>query len=371
MKENRELLYSNRDIERFFGEFPLMSASLRVTKLCTLSCQHCYANANLNVKRQEEMTFQEITDVIDQIAQIGAMEIFFTGGEPLVRQDDIVQILQYAHQRGLRVLISSNGTLVNTQFLEQVKNIPFKLFQISLDGPEAVHEAIRGPKSFKKATDALQAASKILGKHVAVGSVMMKYNAATLGQVMAIGHGLGADIFALMLLIVSGRADATLEPDPFEQQRSLDAIFEVYRKLEGRLKFAVNTTLPPALVPADLREQGLHRRFALCSFPNILGIEANGDVAPCDGFFNNSECIVGNIRNTPLHTIWQESPLLREIRQVEPSDLAGVCGRCIFREYCAGGCRASAYLASGKLNTPDPICQRFFEANLFPKDCLR
>ena len=369
---NMERVLSRRtEIEDFFGELPLMSASLRVTKRCNIACGHCYANASRDIRPKNELTLQELMSITDQLADLGTMEVFFTGGEPLARREDLIQTMQFAHQRGLRVLLSSNGVLVNESFLDRVRNIPFKLFQVSLDGPEPVHDSVRGANVYKRATAALRAASLALRANVTIGTVLMKPTADTLDQVMVIGHELGADTFALMLLIPSGRADSALQPTPLEQQKALDRVFQKYRELGGQLRFAVNTTLPPALVPADLRAQGLHKRFALCSFPYTVGIEANGDVAPCDGFFNSPEFIAGNVRETPLREIWQRSAILRETRQVEPEDLKGVCANCIFKHYCAGGCRAAAYLASARLDMPDPVCQRFYEAGLFPSDCLQ
>jgi len=115
----------------------------------------------------------------------------------------------------------------------------------------------------------------------------------------------------------------------------------------------------------------LHRTFAPCSFPYYIAINSNGDVAPCDGLFNYPEMIIGNVRKNSLLEIWKKSKLLRDLRKINPPDLKGVCKKCIYRDYCAGGCRTSAYINYGDFRMPDPVCQTVYEAGLFPKDCLK
>ena len=364
-------LAGTEKIHHFFGEPPLMSASVRITKSCNLSCRHCYANSIKRKDSEHELTLAELERIISEIADLGAMEVFFTGGEPLTRKDDLVELLHRANQLGLNVLMSSNGVAVEDDFLRRVSDINFKLFQISLDGPQTVHDKIRGPNTFDSALGAIESAAQIIGGNIAVGSVLMSQSADTLHEVLPLAVEHGATVFALMLVIIGGRATLELEPDPLKQKQCLDRVFDSYRRLEGRIRFASNTTLPPALVPADLRSKGLHLQFALCSFPYIIGIESDGMVAPCDGFFNSPECIAGNAKRSSIVDIWLGSEVMREVRRIEPRDLTGVCSACIYNEYCAGGCRAAAYLRSGKLTTPDPVCESFYEAGIFPKDCLR
>jgi len=199
----------------------------------------------------------------------------------------------------------------------------------------------------------------------------MKNNWNFLDQTITKSVNCGADRITLMCLILSGRASEKLNPSPQEFLESINKIFTKYKYLQSKARFSKDTTIPSALIPKKWREKGLHRTFAPCSFPYYIAINSNGDVAPCDGLFNYPEMIIGNVRKNSLLEIWKKSKLLRDLRKINPPDLKGVCKKCIYRDYCAGGCRASAYINYGDFRMPDPVCQTVYEAGLFPKDCLK
>ena len=102
----------------------------------------------------------------------------------------------------------------------------------------------------------------------------------------------------------------------------------------------------------------------ICTFPSYLGINANGDVAPCDGLLSFKEFILGNIRRDSLEKIWNH-PLMEKLRKIKPSQLKGVCLKCKYLSFCMGGCRARAYLEYGDFRAPYPLCQSFYEKGLF------
>ncbi|MEM5782356.1 MAG: radical SAM protein [Candidatus Aenigmatarchaeota archaeon] len=368
MQQKLKLLSTKQQIRSFFGEYPLVAASIRVTNACNLRCPHCYTNGGLAL--MNELKLPEMKSVIDQLANLKTLYIFFTGGEPFIRRD-IEEILKYTNNKRIGIAISTNGQLISRQLLEHLKGLNFTLFQISLDGTEKIHNYIRGKNVWNKAIKAIKLAKSILKKNIGVGAVIMKKNWMVLDKVLSEAVRNGADIFAPIFLIVTGRADNSLNPSPKEHLECLRRVFNRYKSFKSKVKFAKNTTIPPALVPKEWRNKGLHMTFAPCSFPYCIGINANGDVAPCDGFFNCPEMIVGNIREKSLIDIWNNSKLLKEMRKINPSDLRGVCKKCIYRDYCAGGCRANAYIKYKNLTMPDPVCQSIYDSGLFPKDCLR
>ncbi|MBA7564744.1 radical SAM protein [Candidatus Atribacteria bacterium 1244-E10-H5-B2] len=362
----KNMISTREEIESFFGTSPLMGASIRVTKACNFHCKHCYAEGGK--KLENELNLGEMKNVIDQLKALNVMEIFFTGGEPFTRRD-MVDILNYTNQKGIKILISTNGSLITKGIMEKIGHIDFKQFQISIDGPEEVHDFIRIKGAFTKATKALDLCGKYVKKNLTVGTVLMKYNWQVLPEVIEIAAEHGADMVSLMLLIYGGRANESIVPSVGEQKESLDAFFRKYASFEDKIRFATNTTLPSSMVPSEWRRKKIHEHFACCNFPYSLAVEANGEVAPCDGFFATPDFICGNIREKSIKEIW-ESLIFKEMRSIDPSDLRGVCSKCKFVKYCAGGCRASSYLCYGNMTMPDPICQRFYEAESFPKDCL-
>ena len=360
-------LCNDTEIKDFFGVSPLISTSIRLTKRCNLRCKHCYANGGENCGK--ELSLQDIESILDQLTSLSVSEVFFTGGEPFIRKD-IVDILKYASELNFNILISSNGHFITPEIIEQIKNINFKMFQISIDGGRESHVKNRGIKSWEDADSAINRIVDAGIANTTVGSVILK-DAINYPDIMRYCAEKKVSWFALMLLIEAGRAKDMNGPSGKNLKVILEKLFENYAEIDRAVEFSSNTTLPPALVPESMRKQNIHKKFACCSFPYILGIEANGDVAPCDGFFVFPEMIVGNIYEESLASIWENSPVLRDIRSITHQDLKGVCAKCKFAEYCGGGCRASAYNKYHDLTMPDPACQQYYDEGIFPKDCLK
>ena len=368
MKKKLKLISTERGIQSFLGEAPLIAASIRITNACNFRCPHCYTEGGLVTKN--ELNTKEVKSMIDQLAELKTLYIFFTGGEPFLRKD-IVDILKHTSDKKIKISISTNAQLINQQVLKKLKNLNFNLFQISIEGTKKVHNKIVGKEAWEKSIKTIVLAKSILKENIGVGTVMMKENWNILDKVILEASRQGADIFSLMLLIVTGRAEDSMMPAPKEILEGLQQLFNQYRKLQTKIKFAQNTTILPALVPKEWRKKELHKTFAPCSFPYCIGVSANGDVAPCDGLFNYPELIVGNVKEKTLSEIWNKSKVLKEIRKINPTDLKGVCRKCIYKDYCGGGCRAYAYIKYRDFTMPDPICQTIYEAGLFPKDCLK
>lgn len=362
-----KIISKGREISDLFGEEPIMAATIRLTKGCNLSCPHCYVNGGEPLKN--ELSTEEIKDIINQLTELKVFYIFFTGGEPFTRPD-IVEILNYTHKKGIGISISTNGTAINERLLKKILHIPFNLFQVSLDGTKEIHDSIRGAGQFDKAIRAIKLARYYLKKNVGIGTVITRRNWMILDKIIEQGVKAGADSFTLLCLILTGRASDGQDPEIDDFLNSIKLAFEKYKNLNNKLKIAKDTTVPPALLPLEIQKTGIQYSFSPCSFPYYIGINSNGDIAPCDGLFNNSEMILGNIRTHKIADIWNNSDTFKGLRKINPNQLRGVCGRCIYKEYCSGACRAYAYIKYKDFKMSDPICQRAFDEGLFPKECI-
>lgn len=360
-------LADDKNITDFFGTTPLLSTSIRVTKKCNLRCKHCYADGGTSGRN--ELSKSEIFDILEQLKKMNVSDVFFTGGEPFIRKD-MIDILSYSNICGFNTLVSTNGHFINEEIAKRLKDLKLKMMQVSVDGTKEIHTTNRGVSAWDDAMRALDLLVKENVENVTVGSVVLRNN-NELSELLTLCKEKNIPLFALMLLIEAGRAEHMRGPEPEQMQKILDQVFSKYLEYGQTPEFSSNTTLPPALVPYAARKENIHKKFACCSFPYILGIEANGDVAPCDGFFPYKEMIVGNIRENSIEEIWENSPILKEIRSIELKDMEGVCKKCKYLEYCAGGCRAAAYNKYHDLTMPDPACQNLYDAGLFPKEALK
>ena len=125
-----------------------------MTRRCNLKCVHCYAQA-VDPDGKDEISTEQGKAIISDLAAYGAPVMLFSGGEPLVRQD-LPELASYATEKGMRAVISTNGTLITKEKARELKAINLSYVGISLDGAEEIHDKFRGvPNSFKKALEGL------------------------------------------------------------------------------------------------------------------------------------------------------------------------------------------------------------------------
>lgn len=366
-----KLLSTSREIKNFLGIEPVQSASLRVTQKCNLRCKHCYAAAGQKLKN--ELTLDEIKRVIDELRELGAIRIFFTGGEPFTRED-FVEVLSYAQRNKFAIYLSTNGALINRGLISRLRNLDLRVFQVSVDGLEKTHDSIRGVSgSFSKAINAIKLAKRNLkNTEIALASTLMRENVHEIDKLLDLAIQIKVNIFALIPLFPAGRSlqidDLTLQ----EKREIFSKVCQLYKMKKANLNLPtfpyLSILISPGVIPESLPKTKYGCGF-VCTFPSILGINANGDVFPCDGLIGYKKLLLGNIRKNSLKEIWNH-PLMKKSRKMNPNDLDGVCKKCRYLSFCMGGCRAHAFIKYGNFKAPDPLCQSFYENNLFPKKNL-
>ena len=112
------------------------------TRRCNLSCVHCYAQSQ-DIDYRDELTTEEGKALIDDLAGFGAPVLLLSGGEPLMRKD-VPELAAYARKKGMRAVISTNGTLITGEKAKILKEIGLSYVGVSLDGLEATNDRFRG-----------------------------------------------------------------------------------------------------------------------------------------------------------------------------------------------------------------------------------
>ena len=126
-----------------------------MTRRCNLKCVHCYAQSE-DIDYDNELTHEQSLAMMDDLADFGVPVMLFSGGEPLIHPR-LVEYAQYAVSKGMRAVISTNGTLITKEKAKQLKEVGLSYVGISLDGLEKTHDMFRGvPGSFKKAMRAVE-----------------------------------------------------------------------------------------------------------------------------------------------------------------------------------------------------------------------
>ncbi len=316
-----------------------------VTAACNLACEYCRASASASPD-EAELSTEEALAFIDQVASERPM-IILSGGEPLLRPD-IFTLAEYARDRGIRVSLATNGTLLTPEIVSKMKRAGIARVSISLDGPTPeVHDRSRGPGSFDLAMRGIE---NLRGKvDFQINMTITKENLDAVGATMDLAEDLGAVAFHLFFLVPTGRGSEDELVTPEEQ----DEILRWVAKDCSRRTIEVKVTCAPQYgrvvrdVLTEAERKGMMGSACLAG-TSFVFVSRTGDVCPC-GYL---PVVAGNVREESFPEIWESSPVFQDLRKRE---LLGRCGRCDYRKVC-GGCRARAYAKSGDYLESDPLC---------------
>src|ERR1700690_2537435 len=207
-----------------------------LTKGCNLCCIHCRASAT-ELSSPSDLSTQVALDIIDQIAVVSNPILVLSGGEPLFRSD-IFQLARYGTDKGLRVALATNGTLVTKEVARKIVDSGVKRVAISLDGADALtHDMFRGiPGAFDAAITGFRNL-KDLGMSVQINTTIARHNAHQLPLVLDLARSLGADALHTFLLVPVGcgvdiAAEQMVAPEEYE--RMLNWFYD--RSLEGEIE---------------------------------------------------------------------------------------------------------------------------------------
>lgn len=340
-----------------------------ITKGCNLFCAHCRGSSEL-VRYSGELSTQECFRVVDELLQIGKPILIISGGEPLFR-DDVYEIGRYAANKGLRVVMGSNGTLISPEVAAKLKEIPLSRIAISLDFPKPeLQDKFRGQSGAYTAALEGIANARNAGIEIQINSTITRMNVEYLDDLLTLAQKLGAVAFHPFLLVPTGRGkgleSAELSPQQYEE--TLNWIFDRVQEL-GESIFFKPTCAPHYSRVMKQREKEMRSHGAAPPPPAAPGgrpsmhsitrgclagtgfgfISHRGDVQGC-GYLSLP---AGNVREQPFHEIWNSSPLFTSLRNL--ANYGGKCGACEYKRIC-GGCRARAYESTGDCLEGEPYC---------------
>lgn len=338
-------------------------------KYCNLKCRHCWINppyTDVVDFKEGEIPIPDLISSLEECRKIGMRSIKITGGEPFTRKD-IFTLLDYLKENKLSITMETNATLIREKEARALKEAGVWHIGVSLDGPNAeIHESLRGvPGAFNAALEGIKCliAEKL---NVQVIIALWQGNKEYIKDIIVLAKTLGANSVKINPINGVSRADRMVEN---QETLSVKETIAFYHQLKQELKDrspAINVIFD---IPAVFQPM-VNRRFAnlsTCGIFNILGILGDGRISIC-GIGSSAETLVlGKLGRDNLREIWEEHPILKEIRQGVPKDMQGICGNCLLKHYCLGKCRAEAYYENGSLLAPLSFCQIAYEEGLFPE----
>jgi AdoMet-dependent heme synthase len=327
-------------------ESPLRMVAWELTRNCNLNCVHCRAAATLG-PHSDELTTQECKQVLDDMAAFSAPTIILTGGEPLMR-DDVFEIIDYGTEKGLRLVIAINGTLLTMEKAARLKRGGIKRVSMSLDGKgAAAHDAFRGVAGSFESVLRAAVILKEVGMPFQINTTVTRLNVKDLEAIYDTVKAIGAVAWHIFLLVPVGRGEGLKgeELSAEEYEDKLEWLYGVEKKNEIEMK----VTCAPHYYRI-VKEKGDTPKSAGClAGKSFMFISHKGIAQPC-GYL---EIPSGDVRKEGVRKVWEESPVFNELRDL--SSYRGKCGGCRYIKIC-GGCRARAYELTGDFLEGEPYC---------------
>jgi len=324
-----------------------------LTERCNLRCRHCYQSG----EPLEEMSLHQCIDVIGEAADMleGWSESFgiefapsanISGGEPLLR-GDVFAIMEELGRRGFDIYLLTNGTLVDEGRARRLADIGASGVQVSVEGPEDVHDSIRGRGSFSSAMNGVDHLLDA-GLTVTLNATLSRLNAARFMELVVIAQDAGVQRLGFSRLVPSGRGRGLLEQslDRWQVRDLYGAILSL--KADGLTIVSGDPVAHQARL-SDAGDAGATPLGGCAAGLSGLTLLADGTLLPC----RRLPVPLGNVCEDSIREIWATSEVLNALR--DRQKYAGKCSSCPRWAACRG-CRAIAYAHGGSILAEDPGC---------------
>lgn len=339
-----------------------------MTRRCNLKCVHCYAQA-VDPDGTDEISTPQAKTIIDDLAQFGAPVMLFSGGEPLVRKD-LVELASYATSKGMRAVISTNGTLITKEKAKELKEVGLSYVGISMDGGEETHDKFRGvPGSFKKALEGVENC-KAEGLKVGLRFTINKRNWVEIPTIFQILKDMEIPRVCFYHLVYSGRGSELIKEDldHAETRKVVNLIMDETRALfdAGNPKevLTVDNHADGPLVYLRMLKEDPKRAEEVLKLLQFNEGNNSGRGIGCiswdgqvhaDQFWRNHT--FGNVLERPFSEIWTDEniELLHKLKD-KKKYVGGRCANCRYLKICGGNFRARAEAYYDDIWAQDPAC---------------
>jgi 12,18-didecarboxysiroheme deacetylase len=338
---------------------------------CNLKCVHCYAQSK-DIEYKDELTTAQGKELIDDLAQFGAPVILFSGGEPTMRKD-LPELAMYARSKGIRAVISTNGTLIDKKMAKVLKDIGLSYVGVSLDGMRETNDKFRGVNGAFDA--ALNGMRNCMAEGVKVG-LRFTINKKNVKDIPAIFDLLEKEKIPRVCfyhLVYAGRGSKLVEQELSheESRKTLDIIMD-------RTKALHEKGFPIEVLTVDNHCDGPYVYFRLLKEDpkraadvfellamnqgNSTGIGIgcvswDGSVH-ADQFWRHYS--FGNIKERKFSEIWTDTTneLMAGLKNRKPliKENADRCAHCKWFDICNGNFRVRAEAIYGNVWADDPAC---------------
>ena len=338
-----------------------------LTEGCNLACRHCWLAPKFDTtgNRYTTLPVDLFETAIREAKPLGLSGVKLTGGEPLLHPH-FMRLLEIVRREELGLWIETNGLLCTPEIAAEIAKSPERFVSVSIDGADAeTHEWVRGvPGSFEAAR---QAVNNLVaaGIRPQVIFTVMRSNAGQVDALVHMAEELGAASIKFNVVQPTARGEKLHE---VQATLNVAELIELGRHVEMELapktKLRVFFDYPQAF--RALSRIGRGDGCGVCGILGILGVIASGHYALCGIGEQVPDLVFGEVGKDLLQEVWQESAVLKALREGLPERLEGVCSRCLMKRRCLGSCVAQNYYRKGNPWAPNWFCEQADEAGLFP-----
>ena len=339
-----------------------------VTRRCNLHCIHCYAKAE-NKEFANELSTKEGKALIDDLAAFGCPVILFSGGEPLIRKD-LPELSEYAASKGIRVVISTNGTLINKEMARLLKKVGVSYVGVSIDGMEEVHDRFRGVKgAFRAALSGIKYCQEA-GIKTGIRFTISRINFREIPAIFDLVEREEVDRVCFYHLVYAGRGSKLIKEDlSHEETRQvvdliIDRTYDLFKRGKPKEVLTVDNHADGPYIYLRLLSEGSPRAPEVLELLKMNEGNNSGVGIGCvswdgevhaDQFWRHYS--FGNVRKRPFSEIWLDTsdPLMAKLKE-KKKHVKGRCRNCKWLDVCAGNFRVRAEAVYGDVWAEDPAC---------------
>jgi len=319
-----------------------------LTYACPLQCPYCSNPLDFSGYRRELDTDTWVR-VLREARELGAVQLGFSGGEPLLR-DDLDVLVEEAHRLGYYTNLITSALGMDEERAGRLQRLGLDHVQISFQAEEReLNDLIAGGEAFDRKLAAARAV-KANGFPMVLCFVVHRGNIDRVEAMLELALELGADYVELAAVQYAGWAalNRTQLLPTAEQLRHAESIAHEYQsRHRGRMTIYY--------VVADYYE-GRPKPCMNGWGTTFLGVAPDGTALPCHSARSLPGLDLPNVHDRSIEWIWRESPTFNRFRG--DSWMEEPCRGCPERGRDHGGCRCQAYLLTGDAAATDPVCDK-------------
>lgn len=350
-------------------KYQLISCVWELTLKCNLRCIHCGSNAGK--QRDNELSLDEAIALCYDLKRTGCKSVALMGGEPLL-SSYFYDVAKKIKELGMEVSVITNGTIINNEIFDFLKEIKPHSVATSIDGIGKTHDRIRGVEGAFEKTGMFIEKALEYNLPVSVITSVSKLNISQLSKIADMIKGKGIAWQIQTVGTEGKRFDKRyiLDEDEFY---SVGVFIEMARR-----RYTVDEL--PVIGAHDLGYNScfikniyLYDKWRGCEAGiSVVGIRSNGDVLGCLSI-NDDRYIEGNVRKKSLYDIWNDENSFSYTRKFKPKDAGPNCIKCKHLATCKGGCCDISLTTTGMMHN-DPYCFYRYEKekmNIFQRTYLK